>query len=172
MNAKDSEGYTLLMFAAGYNPNADVIGVLLGAAANVKAQDVIGRTPLMFAAENNPDPGVISTLLKAGADINARANGMLDYTALMYAAANNRNPVVATLLKAGADVKARDSFGGTALMKAASSNQEIEVVTTLLRCRIGSRSFDRIWGYGFLGCLCKQHQPWNCHGALEGRRER
>ena len=57
---------------------------------------------------------------------------MLNYTALMYAAANNRNPVVATLLKVGADVKARDSFGGTALMKAASSNHEIEVVTTLL----------------------------------------
>jgi ankyrin repeat protein len=159
VNAKDSEGFTLLMFAAGYNSNADVVGVLLRVGANVNAQDVIGRTPLMFAAENNPDVGVISTLIEAGADINARAMGMLDYTALMFAAANNRNPVVATLLRAGADIKARDSIGGTALMKAASSNHEVEVIATLLEAGSDLRVSTEYGVTAFLAAAANNTNP-------------
>ena len=74
---------------------------------------------------------MIATLLKAGADIEARDNDGM--TALMYAAANNRNPeVITSLLKAGADVNAQSRYGVTALMYAAN-NKNPAVITTLLK---------------------------------------
>jgi uncharacterized protein len=104
---------TPLMFAASYNPNPEVISVLLKAGADVKAQDGNGRTALMWAAaDQNPD--VITVLLKAGADVNAHSS--VGVSALMVAAEENQNPeVIMTLLKAGADAKAKNMLGEMAL---------------------------------------------------------
>ena len=113
VNARDTtRDFTPLMYAASFNPNPDVITVLLKAGADIKARSNSGTTALMAAA-GDQSPEVITVLLKAGSDINAH-NGA-GATALMYAAGVNQNPeVIMMLLKAGADAKAKDSIGQTA----------------------------------------------------------
>ena len=86
VNAKDSNGRTALMWAAGEDP--DVIKVILKAGADVNAQSSVGVTALMYAAEDNPNPEAIQILLGAGAD--AKAKDILRQTALDFAQ-NNAN---------------------------------------------------------------------------------
>ena len=113
VNAKDNQGMTPLLWAAGNNPNPDVITTLLKAGADPKARAGNSMTALILAAAGNKNPDVITTLLKTGADINAP--GMNGMTALMWAASNNPNPdVITKLLKEGADPKARSKEGKTA----------------------------------------------------------
>lgn len=76
------EGWTGLMLAARYNPDADVVAELVKAGVKVNAE-ANGVTALMLSARN-PNPSVTAVLLKAGADAGAKdASG---WTALMYAA--------------------------------------------------------------------------------------
>ena len=87
MNARDKDGWTPLMAAADYNPNPEVITMLVKAGADVNAQTRDGYTALMYAAgQRNPE--VITMLLEAGADV--KAWDTLSMTALMWAAAHNR----------------------------------------------------------------------------------
>lgn len=114
VNAQEEKlGFTPLMWAAGLNPNPEVIAVLLKAGAHVNARVAGGMTPLMWAAARNRNPEVFTTLLNASAEVNAQdANGM---TALMLASEQNHNPdVVAALLNAMADGRAKDKLGKTA----------------------------------------------------------
>jgi len=65
-----SAGETVLMYAAHFNKNPEVIAALLKASADMKAQDYDNqRTASMWAAQSTTNRDVITTLLKAGADI-------------------------------------------------------------------------------------------------------
>src|SRR5208337_3954721 len=105
---------TVLMWAAEFNKDPDVITTLLKAGADIKEPDKNGFTPLMIAAENNTNPEVITRLVSLGADLEAKdQNG---FTALMEAASKNHSPdVIIALLKAGANAKAKNNKGFTAL---------------------------------------------------------
>ena len=145
IKARDKHGWTPLMWAAGHNPNPEVITTLLKAGADINARDKDGLTPLMWAAYYNPIPEVITTLLKAGADSKARDKN--DLTPLMCAAGFNPNPeVITTLLKAGADSKARTAIGSTPLMVAAWFNPNPEVITTLLKAGADINARDKDGG--------------------------
>jgi uncharacterized caspase-like protein len=114
VKAKNKSGSSPLLWAAMFNPNPEVIDVLLKAGAYIDVQDNTGQTPLMFAAGYNPNPEVITKLLKAGADMDKAESGE-GMTALMYAALANSNPeAVTVLLEAGADAKAKNDNGETA----------------------------------------------------------
>jgi uncharacterized protein len=54
VNAPNEIGWTPLMDAAGYNPDPDVIGILLKAGANARATNRDGETALDIA-QRNPD---------------------------------------------------------------------------------------------------------------------
>lgn len=84
LKARDTFGWTALMYAAWINPNHEVITTLLKAGAEIEARNNDGGTPLMLAAGGNPNPEVITVLLKAGAELNAQSKG--GWTALMLAA--------------------------------------------------------------------------------------
>jgi ankyrin repeat protein len=112
VNARDEDGETPLMYAAGYNTNPDVLSVLIKAGADLNARDYEGETPLMFAAENNTNPDVLSVLIEAGVDVNARDKDGV--TPLMLAARHNINPeVLSVLIKAGANILLKDNSGKT-----------------------------------------------------------
>jgi ankyrin repeat protein len=114
LNERDYHDITPLIAAAAYNPNPEVILVLLKAGADIEGRDTAyDSTPLMWAAYTNQNPEATNTLLKAGTDVNARArNGG---TALVGTASNNQNPeVIVMLLKAGSDAKVEDNDGKTA----------------------------------------------------------
>lgn len=131
---------TVLMSAAQYNSNPEVISVLLKAGAEVNARTPRdGRTPLMFAAKNN-NPEVISVLLAAGADVNAKEGEGFKYsggdgeTPLIVAVEYNENPeVISLLIRAGADVNARTEWEETPLIVAAKNNENPEVISVLLK---------------------------------------
>ena len=114
VNARDSDGTTPLMLAAEYNPNPEVITLLINAGADVNARNEDGDTPLIRASLANPNPDVITALINAGADINARDKG--GRTPLILAAKENKNSeIISVLLEAGADAKHKDKDGKTAL---------------------------------------------------------
>ncbi|MCL2009875.1 MAG: ankyrin repeat domain-containing protein [Synergistaceae bacterium] len=97
VNARNKNGFTALMTAAGLNPNPDIITALAMAGADVNAKDSSGRTALMLAALLNPSLEVTAALLKAGADVGAKeGNGL---TALEIAKKENENPRVAEALQ-------------------------------------------------------------------------
>ena len=132
LEVKDGDGNTQLHWAAGSNPDPEVITALVEAGADVKAQGGDGYTPLHVAALNNSNPEVIAALLKAGADLKAvtHKHGNMP---LHDAAWNNSNPeVLAALLKAGADVDAQNKNGHTPL-HAAMNNSNPEVISALLK---------------------------------------
>jgi ribosomal protein L12E/L44/L45/RPP1/RPP2 len=117
VKAKDKDGMTALILAAGANQDPEVITALVKAGADVNIQVSNGTfkvTPLVAAAWQNANPEVVAALLKAGADLS-RDGGM----ALGVAAAYNPNSeMVLELLKAGADAKFKDASGKTAFFYA------------------------------------------------------
>ena len=131
VNARNDDGETALMLAAGYN-GPEVVSALLRAGADVNAHnaDVGGSTALIYAATTNiANPKVFSILLEAGAEVDAKyKNGE---TALIRAAPSATPEVLSVLLNAGADVNAQTREGGSALMGAAQWNKP-EAITLLI----------------------------------------
>ena len=84
LDDRDKDGWTPLMWAAGFNGNPEVITALLNAGARLDDRDNFGMTPLMNAAAGNQNPDVITTLLRAGAKIDDR--NIIGWTPLMNAA--------------------------------------------------------------------------------------
>ena len=145
VNARYGNGVTALMWAAGNNPDPEVVKTLLECGADVNVRTRAGRTALMYAARENANPEVAKALLAGGADVHARDNE-LGVTALIWAAAKNSNPeVVKALLEGGADVNARDNknWGLTALMAAAGNNSNPEVVKMLLENGADAHAVDK-----------------------------
>lgn len=109
------DGGAPLKIAAEFNPNPEVITVLLKAGADI---DPMGDAySLIIAAAKNPNPKVLTVLVKAGADIEARSPDSM-MTPLMYAAWQQNPEMITALLEAGADVNAANKTGWTPLMLA------------------------------------------------------
>ena len=140
--AKNKEGLTPLDCAALFNPDPDVIRLLVKAGADVRPAGK-GEPVLKSAAQFNPNPEVVAALIDAGAELEAR--GSKGWTPLMNAAADNKNPeMITTLLKRGAILEAHSPDGVTPLMCAASNNSNPGAVEILTSCGGGrERSYQR-----------------------------
>jgi ankyrin repeat protein len=131
VKARNKNGNTVLMHAAGWNSDPEVISVLLKAGADVKARNNSRETALMYASMRNDNPDVVAALLKAGSDVTAFSKNSM--TPLLFAARWNKNPAIIPLLvEAGAEInKEKTSGGWTALMVAREYNRK--VVPALLK---------------------------------------
>ena len=135
VNAKNNNGKTTLMYAAGNNENPEVIKALIDAGADVNYSMTGGQAPgwtaLMAAVRWNPNFEIAKVLIDAGADVNAKTKDggtVLERASLGSAGSE----VIKILLQAGADVNAKNNAGWTALMSAARDNTNPEVVKALI----------------------------------------
>ncbi|HLB94224.1 MAG TPA: ankyrin repeat domain-containing protein [Candidatus Babeliales bacterium] len=101
-----------LIDAAAEDGSLEKARLLLGAGADVNAQNQFGYSALMTAAVRG-DVEVVQLLLAAGANVNMQNRD--GYSALMTAARNKHVEVVRLLLAAGANVNVQDHDGYSAL---------------------------------------------------------
>lgn len=113
----------LLMCAAGYNPDPEVVQNLIHAGANVRATDLHGKTPLIYAALRNKNLKVMFGLIQLGAEVNtydAQGNTPLHVAVLHDLSID----VVRGLLLAGANPSVINHDGATPYQLAKASNKE------------------------------------------------
>jgi ankyrin repeat protein len=107
-------GQTALMWAVAAR-RPEIVELLIGRGADVRASSKVGFTPLLFAARSG-DGDSTRMLLDAGADVNEATPE--EGTALVVASASGHEAVAVYLLDRGADPNAADRFGITALHNA------------------------------------------------------
>ncbi|CAK7216792.1 hypothetical protein SCUCBS95973_002926 [Sporothrix curviconia] len=131
--ARGLMGETPLTCAAEHGYDSIVHLLLVGEHVDVErrdADDQRGWTALMHAAANGY-MDVVQLLLDFHADINARATGGDQLTALICAAIGGHEAVAMLLLDNGARLETADGLGKTALIHAVEGNHE-DLVWSLL----------------------------------------
>ena len=99
--------------------------------ADLKATDADGRTALMHAVlAENADAAIVRRLIERGADPGTADAGQ-KWTALHFAARDQKEPVVRALLEGAARVDAGDLFGNTPLMRSFEGTVNPRVVELL-----------------------------------------
>lgn len=117
-----------------YQKNLDDIDAALGTGVNINQGDKDGRTPLMHAVlDDEADGRFVRSLLERGADVTTHDREQ-KWTALHFAARDQKAQIVEILIQSGADVNALDSFGNTPLWRAIMNDRvDVEVIGILLR---------------------------------------
>ncbi|MCL2010843.1 MAG: ankyrin repeat domain-containing protein, partial [Synergistaceae bacterium] len=130
VNARAQNGRTALMLAAGYNTSPEVITFLIDNGADARAVDGDGKSVGDYASENAALRAYRQLLAASGLEM--AESGMSDEEFLALCRTGTATEVEAAV-KGGANVNARDEYGETALMLAARSTRDPEVVSVLLR---------------------------------------
>lgn len=113
INAKDKDGYTLLMYAIN-SKNFDFFIFVTKKGAKIHETTSDGWTPLMIAAKGG-DNRIIKHLLKKGANINKENPLEKGWTPLLCAIFNGHSDTTKLLLKNGANPNIQDKNGATPL---------------------------------------------------------
>lgn len=118
----DNKDWDADLFAACEKGDRDQVEVALANGANPNAQQIKTKfTPLMEVAGCTADEtccgSIVHALIEAKANVDA-VNPILGQTALMMAAAHDRELVMMALIEGKADVNIQNENGYTALMEA------------------------------------------------------
>jgi len=124
------ENTNTLMLYAAISQDTDILQALIDIGMDINGANKVGFTPLMFAAAYN-SPEIVQFFINKGADTAAKSY-IKDYDTLHVAASLNPKPdVINVLLNAGMDIKSKTEDDYTALLLAATGNQNLEVVERL-----------------------------------------
>lgn len=135
------ENTNILMLFAAVTPDTDLLQALLDIGMDVNSQNKAGYTPLMFAAAYST-PDAVQFLIDQGADLTAKAY-IQDMNTLHIAALYNPNPdVIDVLVAAGLPLEQKVEADYTALLIAASSNQNFEVAERLAHLGADTSVYD------------------------------
>ena len=136
VNARNQNGQTVLMYAAGIVTNPQIIETLYMYGASISSRDSAGRTALMFAAALNPNPDIIHKLISYGANIHDK--NPKGWTPLHYAATRSSGiPVLNALLQHSADINTPIIPEDKPWQHASLDNQFLEI------SKIGLKSAER-----------------------------
>ena len=111
VNAKDSKGMSVLLYAAMIG-HKECMSVLINNGADVNCKNNSGCAALTYSAIIGYSE-CISLLIEKGADVNHRQ--LMDMSALQYAASNGHKECMQLLIDKGADVNHIDTSGYSAL---------------------------------------------------------
>lgn len=129
VNAPQSDGLTALHWAAMHD-NAEMVGVLRYAGANLRPLTRVGGyTPLHLAAREG-HTAVARALLAAGASTDVMTT--TGVTALHFAAMANSAEVVTALVEHGADPNVPDAYQGRTPLIFAASGDAVDAISALL----------------------------------------
>ncbi len=140
LNTRDKKGCTALMLACGVKGNEKIVTMLLKAGASqapVAENNVTALSMAIHSAVHGGDykeptsVKVIELLLQHGTSLTGK-NPLLPEVWLLSAAAEDGLNLAIKLLRQGLDVNFSDKDGITALMQAAMSNTNPEMVRFLL----------------------------------------
>ena len=132
INARNPNGQTVLMYAAGIVDNPEIIDTLYMYGAKSSSRDNIGRTALMYATALNPNPDIIHKLINYGANIHDK--DQQGWTPLHYVAARSSGiPVLNALLQHGADINAPIIPADKSWQHASLDNQFLEISKIALK---------------------------------------
>ena len=127
INAKDKNGWTLLMDFSQENPlsqnHSEIVNMLIEAGADVNISTNDGITALMIAAHHNQTE-IIKELAAHGVNLEAKDSN--EDNALTIAIKAGQIDSVKTLIQAGANVNTRNKKGVTALMMASVSEKAVK----------------------------------------------
>lgn len=127
VNAKDNDGYTVLLMAVIFR-HTDIVKLLLKHKADINAIETSGYNALMLASVRGYID-IVKILLKHNANVNVK-NINNGFTALMLALLNRHIDITKLLLEASADVNITNNNGSTAL-KIATQFRKIEIIRLL-----------------------------------------
>ncbi|KAL9118382.1 MAG: hypothetical protein Q9187_005073 [Circinaria calcarea] len=128
IDASDSRGYTVLIWAARRGDNA-AVGLLLRAGADPNIHSNFGTSALLEASRT-ADPTCVKLLLEAGADPSLVDN--YGGNALHFATRfQDKKWVIEALVAAGVNLHKQDIYGSTSLTIAAYSNRTVTAGTLL-----------------------------------------
>jgi ankyrin repeat protein len=119
------------ILGAVYRKDFSALERLSPAEVNLRDQD--GRTPLMHAVlADDADPAIVKLLIERGADVNL-VDVDQKWSALHFAARDQKEAIVRALLEAGADVDKLNVFGNTPLWESVMfASPKLAVAKTLL----------------------------------------
>ena len=150
---RDNDGFTALLNAACWQPNIEVLGILINAGANVRAKTNTGDNLFHNAARNeNEEIAKYVSVAFNTSDMNNADVTCLEKVLLegkspevlkvflkkmkeeqVFCACMNSNPeILETLIQQGYDVNTKDSTEKSALMFAANTNDNPEMIKMLL----------------------------------------
>ncbi|KAK4182753.1 ankyrin repeat-containing domain protein [Podospora australis] len=133
VNARDSAGYTPIMYAI-QRGDLHKVEVLIKAGADVDAANSNGNTPLQFAVKANVPAWrcleLVDFLLEAGADVN-KADARLGFSVIHTATQNNYAALIRRLLSAGAGADIQSLNHGSPPMFYAARHNSCEVIQAL-----------------------------------------
>jgi|GEM_PF-1659787 len=155
INLKSDDGKTPLIYAAMYNQNEEIVKYLLNNKADIGIYDSKNLNALMYASISNKNDKVIKLLIESGADVSEKYKGSKNNgvfwlkdsmlgsiaypkgvvpgdTPLSMAAYSNTVQVVRCILSYNINIDECNESGKTALMMAASKNEDPAVVKILL----------------------------------------
>lgn len=126
INEKDNDGWTALHYAAFYNPNSEIIDLLLKCGANYKLRTDKGESVLLLASNNN-GVEIVNYILqkKLYEDINEVDN--YGWTAFLICARFNNEEVLNFLYENGLDWKKKSNYGDSCFTVAAW-NEDLSVI--------------------------------------------
>ncbi|KAL7800188.1 ankyrin repeat-containing domain protein [Trichoderma ceciliae] len=131
LHRRDQYGWSPIMDAAGYKPDAEITRILAEGGANLGDYDSTESTPLHHATVRG-ETEVLKVLLefRRGIDLEKRNTG--GETPLLVASSNSNVECIRLLIRAGADVNAQNSVGVTELIRAAGGHISLEAADLLL----------------------------------------
>lgn len=121
------------LLKAVYRKDIAEIRTLLANGSDLNCVDPDGRTLLMHAVlDSEPDGQTLELLIHDGIDVNYQ-DKIQKWSALHFAARDNKKEPTTILLKAGANVHLRDIFGNTPLWRAVMAyNKDNSIIIDLL----------------------------------------